>query len=448
MATANQIPTAPYALPLLGHLIPLLRDPFGFISSLPKYGDIVRIRIGSLSAIMVCDPELTAQVLRDDRIFDKGGPLIDRAREVMGDGLATCPRSTHRRLRRLSQPAFHHTHMPGYAQAMKASTLHVINSWHSGQILDIPTEMMTIAGRALTTTMFSDALSIQEIDRLIHNVHTVLDGIVQRMLMIPPLDRLPTSGNRAYWHARTSLHQALEQIITDRRISGVDYDDLLSALLAARDHESDGQGLTDSELINTLVTFFLAGTDTTATTLAWALHLLAQHPQVQQRVQAEVDAVWANGPATYQELPRLDLTNRVITEALRLYPPGWFFTRTVTTSTRLGSYTLPAGSNVVYSPYLIHRRNDLYENSESFDPDRLNPDRLQPPRHSLIPFAAGARKCIGDTFAMTEATLILATITADWELKGIPECQVRPALGTVARPRELRMVAVTRRGLV
>ncbi len=439
-AKALEIPTAPRAHPALGHLLPLLREPYEFVASLPDYGDLVKIRVGPFPMIVVCDPELIHHVLQDDRTFDKGGPFYARAREVMGDGLATCPRSGHRRQRRLVQQAFHPARLPGYAEAMTASIMEVTRSWRDGRPLDISTEMMKITSRTLATTMFSDTLPGEQLDRLTENVHVIFDGFMRRMLMVAPLDRIPTRGNRAFWRARSGLHHALDRLIADRRASGTDHGDLLSSLILAHDDDTDGHGLTDTELSNTLVTLFLGGTESVATTLAWALYLLARHPRILQRLDTEVDTVLAGRPATYADLPRLELTCRVLTETLRLYPPGWFLTRTVTAPVRLGNHLLPAGTAVAYSTYLVHHRSDLYDDPESFDPDRSAP----PSRHALFPFGAGARKCVGDTFAMTEATLALATIAARWHLELLHRREVRPTLSVALRPRHLRMRPVSR----
>ncbi|MFD0413755.1 cytochrome P450 [Streptomyces sp. NPDC127108] len=445
MTNVRSVPLAPRALPLVGHLIPLTRNPLGFLNSLPAHGELVRIQLGPFPLVVICDPELTRHALIDDRVFDKGGPIFDRVREVVGDhGLASCPYSAHRRLRRLAQPAFHPARLPGYAQAMSACIGEATASWRSGQVLDVPTEMMTITSKITATTLFSGALPPGELGPVLDDVKTFFDGFYRRMLMIPPLDRLPTPGNRSHERARTRLRSAFDQIIARRRTEHVDHDDLLSALIAARDPEDNRSGMSDTEISDTIVTFFLAGTETTAALLAWALDLLARHPRIEQRLHAEVDAVLDGAGATHADLPRLELTHRVITETLRLRPPGWIFTRTVTADTRLGGYLLPAGSNVVYSPYLIQHRPDLYDNPETFDPDRWDPQRPQPPRNALLPFAVGARKCIGDTFGMTESVLALATIAARWRLEHLPGQQVRPALGLALRPRKLHMRATSR----
>ncbi|GHC46421.1 cytochrome P450 [Streptomyces flavofungini] len=445
MTNSRPVPLAPKARPLVGHLVPLLRNPLEFLNSLPAHGDLVRIRLGPFTLVAICDPELTRRALVDDRVFDKGGPIFDRVREVVGDdGLASCPYSAHRRLRRLAQPAFHPARFPDYAKAMSPCIEDVADSWRAGQVLDVPTEMMTITSKVTAATLFSGALPAGELGPVLKDVKTFFDGFYQRMFMVPPLDRLPTPGNRSHVRACARLRDAFDQIIAQRRAEGVDHDDLLSALIMAHDAEGDGHGMTDAEISDTIVTFFLAGTETTAALLAWALDLLARHPRIERRLHAEVDTVLNGARATHADLPRLELTHRVITETLRLRPPGWIFTRTVTADTHLGGYRLPAGSSVVYSPYLIHHRPDLYDDPETFDPDRWDPERPQPPRHALLPFAVGARKCIGDTFGMTEAVLALATIAARWRLERLPGQQVRPALGLALRPRRLLMRATPR----
>ncbi|WP_329865906.1 cytochrome P450 [Streptomyces sp. JV184] len=445
MTDLRPVPPAPHAWPLMGHLVPLVRDPLAFLKSLPVHGALVRVRMGPVPLVVICDPELTRQALVDDRVFDKGGPVFDRFRDVLGDGLSSCPHHAHRRLRRLAQPAFHPDRLPRYARTMTACIQEVTGSWTPGRTLDVPTEMMSITSRVTAATLFSESLPAAELGQLIGDVRTIAGGVFRRMLLVPPLDRLPTPGNRAHLRARRRLRHTCDLIIAERRADGTDRGDLLSALVAARDLEDGGRGMTDAEVSDTILTVFLAGTETTACTLAWALDLLARHPEIEQRLHNEVDTVLRGNPAAHADLPRLQLTERIITETLRLYPQAWFLTRTVTHDTHLGRHPLPTGTSLVYSPYLIHHRPDLYTDPETFDPDRWDPRRPQPPRSAFIPFATGARKCIGDTFAITEAALALATITARWSLKHLPgRQQVRPVLGASFGPGELRMRATPR----
>ncbi|MFC0437697.1 cytochrome P450 [Kutzneria buriramensis] len=428
------VPRAPGALPLLGHIPQLLRDPLRFLTSLPAHGDLVQIHLGPVGATVVCDPELTRQVLINDRAFDKGGPLFTRLREVIGDGLASCPHSRHRRQRRLTQPGFHRNRLSTYAEAMSAEVAVVADSWRDGHIVDVPRAMMHLSMRILMDTVFSGTLPPTAFQETLDDINTVMAGAYRRMILPPLWSRLPTPHNRRYSRANTRLQRTVSDVIRDRRASGRDLGDLLSILLTTRD-TSDGLGLTDTELREQLVTFFMAGAESTATTMAWALHLLAHNPDIENRVHAEVESVLGGAPARWEHLPRLELTGRVVLETLRLYPPGWMVTRTVTTDTQLGGHLLPVGANVVYSPYVIHRRDDLYSDPTQFHPDRWDKERHQPPpRSAFIPFGGGARKCIGDEFSITETTLALASIIDRWRLTELPGQRVRPVASVSLRP--------------
>ena len=443
MKTGSGPARAPGALPLVGHLVPLLRDPLGFLRSLPAHGDLVEVRLGPVTTVIACTPELTMQILRDDRTFDKGGPVFGRFREVVGNGLVACPHADHRRQRRLVQPAFHHARFPGYAKVMAEQIIEVVGRWRDGQVIDVPAEMKVISGRAGVATMFSGALSPGTLDLLIDDLGVVLAGMYRRVLL-PPLAKLPTPGNRRHDRVRARLRKTLGALVATYRAGGADRGDLLSMVVAGRDADGDGRGLSENEIIDQLVTFFIGGTESTAMVLSWALHLLGRHPDVAERLHREVDAA-VDGVATFDDLPALDLTGRVITETLRLYPPAWMLTRTATIDTDLGGHPIAAGTAVAFSPYLLHHRADLHPDAERFDPDRWDASKsAQPPRDAMMPFGAGARRCIGDVFGMTEATIALATIAARWHLEPGAGRAVRPALGLAMTPRRLHMRARAR----
>lgn len=437
MTFPSGIASVPNRLPLLGHMVPLLRDPLGFLSSLPAHGDLVRIGLGPVEAVAVCDPGLTQELLRQDRVFDKGGPLLDRVREVLGDGLVTCPYSLHRRHRRLVQPAFHPGRTAEYAAVMSRCIGEIVESWRDGQELDMRAELHAMTSAVTAATLFTHSVPQQVLRQMLRDVDYVVRMLMARTLSPAPLLRLPTPGNRAYERAITDLRAALAEIITARRQASVDRGDLLSALIAAQDE--DGAGLSDLEISDQVITFFVAGTETTATALAWALSLLDAHPDIAERQWAEVDSVLAGRPARYDDLPRLPITSRVITETMRLRPPVWFVTRTVGEDTELGGHTLAAGTTVLYSAFTIQHRGDLYPDPERFDPDRWSASGRSPARGGFLAFAGGARKCIGEDFAMTEMTLALAAITARWRLHALPGTDSRPALSATLQPRRLRM---------
>ncbi|MFF9687706.1 cytochrome P450 [Streptomyces sp. NPDC014623] len=437
--TAASVPLAPRALPLLGHALPLLRDPLAFIMSLSKHRTMVRVRLGPSSAVMICDPDLTRQVFLNDRVFDKGGPIYDRIREVIGDGLSTCSYTLHRRQRRLCQPSFHPTRLPGYGAVFARAAELKAESWRDGDVLDITQEMMTLTTRATMETMFSGALPEETMRRALADTATIVSAFFRRMMTPAPLRRLPTPRKRRYDQARKRLSDTIAQIIVERRADPTDRADLLSALVGAVDEESgDGQKqLNDAELADEALTFFLGGMETTAITLAWALHLLATNPDVQHRLQAETDDVLNGDRLDPAHLTSLGLAGRVVTETLRLYPPAWMMTRTVRQDTELGGVRLKGGSTLVLSPYLLHRRPDLYAEPDRFDPDRWLD--AQPDRAAYIPFGAGPRKCIGDQFALTESVLALTAVVARWELTPVGDQPFRPKVETSLSSRGLSL---------
>jgi cytochrome P450 len=438
MTATVTTPSAPGALPVLGHAVQLTRDPLRFLTSLPARGNVVRIQLGPWPAYVVCDPDLIHQVLLDDRTFDKGGPFIDAFREVVGNGLGTCPHRDHRRRRRMLQPAFHRERMAGYAAVMTEQIATTVDTWRDGQVVDIPATMheltMTIVTRTLFTTD-SDAAEIAEIRR---SIEAVLAGVARRvMLPVRALDRIPTPGNRRFDQARRSLRRLTGRLVDRYRQAGVDHGDVLSLLLAARD--DDGEGLTDAEIHDEVVQFFLAGIEAAPPLLSWIWYLLDGHPDVRARLHAEVDTVLAGRVARHGDLPNLDVTARIVIEALRLYPPGWLITRTTTTGTDLGGHAIPTNATVIYSPYLAGRRADVYPEPDRFDPDRW---RAAPPaRGAFVSFGGGARKCVGDTYATTQAILTVASVAARWRLHTAPAARTDPAPRAVLAPRSLPMRA-------
>jgi pentalenene oxygenase len=374
--------------------------------------------------LVVCCPDLTHRVLRDGRTFDTGGPLLDQGRTVARDALLFRPRGPHQRQRRLLRPAFSQDRLAVYAVEMSRQLGEALTMWRDGQVIDVVAVMDEITARASARTLFTASLSPQQSAELLRCLTAVVDGVFLRMV-IPELVWPLFPAIRRFNHALPRLDALTYEIIDAHRHDGVDHSDMLSILLAARDE--CGDALTDAEIHDQIVSFLLMGTETTATLLAWSFHLLGRHSEAAQRVQNEVDRILDGRIAVYDDVAHLDYTRRVLTETLRLYPPGWMLTRVVTAETTLAGRKLPSGTTLVYRPYLIHRRPDLYPDPDRFDPDRwLHDHAAALPRGAFIPFGGDARKCIGDTFSMLEATLALASITARWRLD--------PILGVITRP--------------
>jgi cytochrome P450 len=434
--TDSPIPQAPNGLPVLGHTLQLRRDPLGFLDSLPAVGDLVEFRIGPKRVVMVCDPELAHQVLNDDRTFDKGGPLIELVKPLVGDGLATCPRSRHRRYRRMIQPVFNPARFPGYADRITAATSSVTADWRDGGVIDVPAEMRRISIHAAVQMLFSGVLPPSVVDQLADDFTTFLVTVAQRVGRPPVFSRLPTSDNRRHDQAIARMRRTIQQVIAERRSHGGADDDLLSALLAADD---DGQlELADDVILGHAATFIAAPTATIASVMGWALLLVANHPEVAARLHAEVDTVLAGAPAGFGHVPELKFTRQIISETIRMYPSVWIMTRVVTSSTRLGGHVIPAGTVLTYSPYLVGRSSH-YERPDCFDPDRWDEARPTPPRHALVAFGGGARQCIAIQTAPLEMILALATIASRWRLEPVPGTPLRPRATVNLTARGLRM---------
>lgn len=235
------------AWPLLGHGPALYRRPLAFLESLPAHGRLVRIRMGPRPVVVVCDPELTDRMLREDQVYDKGGPLFEKARESMGNGLVTCPHADHRRQRRLCQPAFHPARLEGYEQVMAEQVGRLADGWHEGEPVDVMAALYGLTGRIAVQTMFGADLAPDVQDQSLADLRTIVTGTYRRMLAPGWVNRLPTPGNRRYDRARVRLRASIGRIAADRRARpGVDQSsDLLGALLSARDeaYGADAVGL-------------------------------------------------------------------------------------------------------------------------------------------------------------------------------------------------------------
>ncbi|MFF3905209.1 cytochrome P450 [Streptomyces sp. NPDC001848] len=422
-----RVARAPHQLPLVGHALLMARRPLDFLASLPAVGDLVQLRIGTKPAYLPCHPELVQQVLLNARVYDTGGPVKEKARSILGNGLITSDWADHRRQRRMMQPAFHPARIAAYAAVMEEECAGHAGIWRSGQPVDVGDAMQALTARVTARALFSTDMAPHSVAEIQRNLPVVVRG-AYRQAVDPTglLARLPLAANRAFDTALGRLHALIDGIIRDYRRSDGDRGDLLSALLAARDDE-DGGALSDQEVHDQVMTLLLAGVETTASALTWAWYLLARHPEAEARLHAEVDEVLGGRPPAYADVPRLAYTQRIFTETLRLYPPAWMFTRMTTESTDLGGHRLPAGTDVLVSPYVIHRMPELFARPLAFDPDRWLPERAKDvARGSYLPFGAGSRKCIGDVFGMTEATLALAALASRWRLRPVPGTRVKP----------------------
>ncbi|MEU1193848.1 cytochrome P450 [Streptomyces sp. NPDC005859] len=422
-----RIAKAPGRLPLAGHALHLARRPLEYLSSLSALGDLVEMRLGNRLTYLPCHPELVQDVLLNARVYDTGGPVKDKARPILGNGLITSDWADHRRQRRMVQPAFHTTRIATYAEVMREECAAQADAWQPGRPVDVGDAMQALTARVTARALFATEMAPHSVAEVQRSLPVMVRGAFRRALDPTGLiARLPLAANREFDAALDRLHTLIDGIVGDYRRSGEDRGDLLSALLAARDDDGGG-ALTDREVHDQVMTLLLAGVETTASALTWTWHLLAAHPEAEARLHAEVDEVLGGRPPTYADVPRLAHTQRIFTETLRLYPPAWMYTRMTTQPTELAGHRLPAGTDILISPYVIHRIPEFFPHPETFDPDRWLPERAKDvTRGSYLPFGAGSRKCIGDVFGMTEATLALAALASRWRLRPVPGATVSP----------------------
>lgn len=430
--------TAPGAWPLVGHAWPMVRRPWDFLQSLSEHGDMVEIRLGPERVYAVCHPDLLHQVLTNDRTFDKGGIVYDRAREILGNGLVSCPHSEHRRQRRLLQPAFTRSQLAHYGPAVQDEIIALTDSWTPGQVIDVYPVVYRLTLRILITSLFSVQADPHTVEAIEGALETIMSSVAQRMFTPEQMHKLPTPGNRKYDEAVRRLHGEVDRLIADCKRDSGDRASLLSLMLATREVEGTA-GLTDVEIHDQVVGMLHAGSETTAMGLTWALYRLTQHPEVQRRLQQEADTVLGGRPAHFDDIPSLPYAARVFTETLRIYPPAWAFTRTVTVRTELAGRMLEPGTTIVCCSLATHHYEGLYARPEEFEPDRWLPGRPDTPaRSALTSFGGGARRCVGDIYAMNEAVLGLATIAGRWQLDLAPEADVRLTPRTIGiYPRKL-----------
>ncbi len=360
VTTKTRPATLPRPLPLVGHALRFRRRPLEFIESLRPLGDIVTIRLGVKPAYIVNSPDLLRRILVAEAHAFEIGALLDKVKPFIGNGLITLRGASHRRHRRLLQPAFHRSRIARYAEVMRHLAAARADSWEDGQRITADVEMMELAMAVVGRTLFSMDFDQDEVDEVVSAMPILLDGIRKRLLAPTDLlEKLPTADNRRFNAAIRRIHEIVDRIIADYRRTGLDHGDLASMMLMARDEET-GEGLSDLQVRDEALTMLAAGTQTTATTMAWALHTMSVRDDIQDRVYAEIREVLGDRDVAFEDLERLDYLRRLLTETLRLYPPAWLLSRRASVEVTLGDHVLPAGASIFFSPYSLHRDPNIF----------------------------------------------------------------------------------------
>jgi epi-isozizaene 5-monooxygenase len=437
-------PLAGGAVPLLGHGLRLVRDPLRFMSRLRDHGDVVRLRLGPKTVYAVTTPELTgALALSPDYKID--GPLWESLEGLLGkEGVATANGPRHRRQRRTVQPAFRLDAIPAYASVMEEEAHALTTRWRPGETVDCTAESFRVAVRIAARCLLRGQYMDERAERLCTALATVFRGMYRRMVIpLGPLYRLPLPANREFNRALADLHLLVDEIVAERRASGQRPDDLLTALLEAKDDNGDPIG--EQEIHDQVFAILTPGSETVASTVMWLLQVLAVHPEQADRIRDEVQSVTGGRPVAFDDVRRLTHTNNVVVESMRLRPAVWILTRRAVRDTELGGYRIPAGADIVYSPYAIQRDPRSYAHHLEFDPDRWLPERAKEvPKYAMSPFSVGNRKCPSDHFSMAQLTLLTAALATRYRFEQVPGSDDTTRVGITLRPHRLLLRPVER----
>jgi len=425
LTDVTKLPLAPKNPLRYRHQIRALRSLIdGHQELLDAGGPVTRIVLGPKwlfpTAVLIASPQGARDVLgRTDEIADRGGATMAiQMRRLMGGNLLVLPHHQWLPRRRTLQPMFTKRHVPRYAGHMAAAAQTVVEGWREGATVDLDAECRTLTLRALGRSVLGQDLD-DRADIVGPALRAALSWVADRATRPVNLPQwVPTPGQQRARRANATLHQLAAEILAAVRADPDRDAPLVRALIAAVDPHT-GQPLSDDDICHELVLFILAGHDTTSTTLTYSLWALGRHPAIQDQVFNEVSAL-GNRPLTPDDVPRLGHTVRVLHEALRLCPPGAGTPRLLNKDLTVDGYRLEAGTVAIVSFYAMHRDPELWVDPLTFWPDRFLPERSEGrSRWQYLPFGGGPRSCIGDHFAMLEATLALATIVRAARIESI-----------------------------
>ncbi|MFD3696482.1 cytochrome P450 [Streptomyces sp. NPDC058646] len=419
-------------LPLLGSLFDLKSDSLGtYLRAQHEHGDVVRISAGppGLRAELYCvfSAEGAQQVLASESAnFRKDNPFYQEVRDSFGNGLLTSQDEDYLRQRRLVQPLFTRRRVDGYAEAVATETRSTVEAWRKAPdgVVDVSEAMMHLALRAVARILFGTDVeaTVDVVDRCFP---VITDYVLRRGYSPANVPRSwPTPANKRAAAAMDELYAVCDRIIAERRGAagpegvqdgGGDLLTLLAAAKSSDDREFDAAELRDQVLI-----FLLAGHETTATSLAFSLHLLARHPEQQDRAREEISRVLGDRTPEAADLDRLPYLTQVLKEAMRLYPAAPVIGRRAVAATQVGGHTVPAGADVILAPWVTHRHARYWPDPDRFDPERFTPEaEAQRPRYAWFPFGGGPRACIGQHFSMLESVIALAMILREYEVEAV-----------------------------
>jgi cytochrome P450 len=435
-----------------GHFRKFRKDPTGFLTAQAALGDVSFFRMGAQKGYFLNHPDFVRDLFVVNAHKFMKGRALQRAKNLLGEGLLTSEGEFHLRQRRMIQPAFHRTRIAEYARSMVEFGERMSASWKEGDVRDIDQEMMHLTLQIVGKTLFS--ANVEDDADAVGGAMTTVSKLFD-FLLLPYsewLQKLPLPQTWRFHHARNTLNSVIYGIIDERRRSGEDTGDLLSMLLHARD-EDDGGTMTDEQVRDEALTLFLAGHETTSNALTFTWYLLSENPDKAEKMHQELDSVlgqrrnssvdvdlgmgdaesnpkpkiqnrkWEPRLPTIEDLANLKYTESVLAESMRLFPPAWAIGRLSLENHEFGGYAIEKGGLVLVSPYVAHRDPRFWESPDEFIPERWQEQSVKEAgqKNIYFPFGGGVRRCIGESFAWTEGILLLATLARKWKLHRVPE---------------------------
>jgi cytochrome P450 len=425
---------APEGDGIAGNLIELGKDPLGFFTHCRDYGDLVPIRLGLTLSCLLTHPDYIERVLKDRETFIKsrGFRVL---KTLLGEGLLTAEGESWFWQRRLAQPMFHQKRINKYGSIMVDYTNRMLQTWQDGETRDVHADMMRLTLQIVMKCIFNADVDTGEAKVIANALDVAMNWFEsKRRQNFLVWEWFPRPENVKYHQAIAQMDDAIYKLIESRRRQSEQTNDLLSMLMEARDEET-GQQMDDKLLRDEVATLMLAGHETTANALSWTLMLLAQHPEVRQKLESELKQVLQGQLPTVEDIGKLHYANQVVKESMRLYPPVAIFGREAAVDCTIGDYEIPQGTVVTISQWVMHRHPKYFENPEAFQPERWTEAfEKELPRGVYIPFGDGPRICIGKGFAQMEAVLLLAMIAQCFELNLEPGFEIIPQPSITLRP--------------
>ncbi|APR86006.1 cytochrome P450 [Minicystis rosea] len=427
-ARRNDVPPGPPGYPLVGALPAFARDPLGFLSGATRrHGDMLFLgKVLGRGVYVLTRPDHLKYILQENnRNYIKGNGLA-ALKLVVGEGLVVAEGERWHRQRRLVQPAFHRQRVAALVDQMADVIEKAHARWRektAQEPVPVLFEMMRLTQRVLLSTMFG--VDIESKADSLCKAWDVVVAVLTERLLSPPIHlpiSVPTPKHLRFRRAMQTLDDAIYGILRDPESADRG---LLSMLRAARD-EVTGEGMSDRELRDEVMTIFAGGFETSAVALSWVWHVLGTHPEVEAKLHAEIDEVLGDRRPRMEDLPKLRYTKMVVEETLRLYPSAWIFARMNLAADEIDGYPIPPRSLLFVVPYLTHRHLGFWPDPETFDPERFTPDRsASRPRFAYVPFGGGPRLCVGEAFAMTEMQTVVAMTARRFRFRPVPGREVR-----------------------